>query len=328
MRRRQLMLLLSGASVSWPLAARAQQKRVPVIGFLSFTFGSGDPLPPVAQAFLAGLEETGHVAGRDVTIEYRWAESKPDRLPALAADLVGRKVDLIATEGGNPPVHAAKNATSTIPIVFTAADPVAEGLVASLARPGGNLTGISNFTTELTPKRLELLTELVPQARVIGFLVNPARSSAARIIEAVQAAAAIKSVQLVVVSAQDENEFDAAFTSLVRQQAGGLVVAPEPLFSLRREQIVALASRHALPAIYHSRAFVLAGGLMTYTIDFNALYRQAGVYAGRILKGERPADLPVQQPTKFELVINLKTAKALGLTVPQSMLMRADEVIE
>jgi len=325
---RRTFMVLVGAATGRPFAARAQQKRVPVIGFLSFTFGSGDPLPPVAQAFLAGLEETGHVAGRDVTIEYRWAESKPDRLPALAADLVGRKVDLIATEGGNPPVHAAKNATSTIPIVFTAADPVAEGLVASLARPGGNLTGISNFTTELTPKRLELLTELVPQARVIGFLVNPARSSAARIIEAVQAAAAIKSVQLVVVSAQDENEFDAAFTSLVRQQAGGLVVAPEPLFSLRREQIVALASRHALPAIYHSRAFVLAGGLMTYTIDFNALYRQAGVYAGRILKGERPADLPVQQPTKFELVINLKTAKALGLTVPQSMLMRADEVIE
>ena len=326
---RRTFMVLVGAATGRPFAARAQQKRVPVIGFLSFTFGLGDPLPPVAQAFLAGLEETGYVAGRDVTIEYRWAESKPDRLPALAADLVGRKVDLIATEGGNPPVHAAKNATSTIPIVFTAADPVGDGLVTSLARPSGNLTGISNFTVELMPKRLELLTELVPQARVIGYLAaNPARSGTARIIEAVQAAAAIKSVQLVVVSAQDENEFDAAFTSLVRQQAGGLVVAPEPLFSLRREQIVALASRHALPAIYHSRAFVLAGGLMTYTFDFNALYRQAGVYAGRILKGERPADLPVQQPTKFELVINLKTAKALGLTVPQSLLQRADEVIE
>jgi putative ABC transport system substrate-binding protein len=326
---RRTFMALAGAAAGYPLAARAQQKRLPVIGFLGFTFGAGDPLPRVVQEFLAGLEDTGHVAGRDVTIEYRWAESRPDRLPALAADLVGRKVDLIATEGGNPPVHAAKNATSNIPIVFTAGDPVGDGLVASLARPSGNLTGFSNFTAELTPKRLELLTELVPQARVIGYLVvNPARSGTARLIEAMQGAAATKGVQLAVVNAGNESEIDAAFASLVRRQAGGLVVAPEAMFSLRRDQIVALTSRHVLPATYHTRAFVLAGGLMSYAADIYALYRQAGVYAGRILKGERPADLPVQQPTKFELVINLKTAKALGLTVPQTLLARADEVIE
>jgi putative ABC transport system substrate-binding protein len=327
MDRRSFMVLV-GATAGVPFAARAQQKRVPAIGFFGFTFGSGDPLPPVVQAFLAGLEEAGYVAGRDVTIEYRWAESRSDRLPALAADLVARKVDLIATEGGNPPIHAAKNATSSIPIVFTSDDPVAEGLVASLARPGGNLTGISNFTSELTPKRLELLIELVPQARVIGFLVNPARSSTARVIETMQAAAAIKGVQLAVVNAEDESEIDAAFASFLRRQIGGLVVAAEPMFSLKREQIVALSSRHALPAIYHSRAFVRAGGLIGYTVDFDAIYHQAGVYAGRVLKGERPADLPVQQPTKFELVINLKTAKTLGLTVPQALLASAGEVIE
>ena len=201
--------------------------------------------------------------------------------------------------------------------------------MASLARPGGNLTGISNFSSELTPKRLELLTELVPQARVIGFLVvNPARPSIARVIEAVQAAAAIKGVQLAVVNAGNESEIDAAFAFLVRRQAGGLVVAPEAMFSLRRDQFAALTSHHALPATYHTRAFVLAGGLMSYAADSNAVYRQAGVYAGRILKGERPADLPVKQPTKVELVINLKTAKALGITVPPALLARADEVIE
>ena len=212
---------------------------------------------------------------------------------------------------------------------ITASDPVEDHLVASLARPGGNLTGINNFTGELTPKRLDLLTDLVPQAKVIGFLVrNPARSSAARIIKAVQGAAAIKGVQLAVVNAENENEIDEAFASLVRQQAGGLVVAPEAMFSTRRDQFAAFASRHALPATYHSRAFVLGGGLMSYAADSYAVYRQAGVYAGRVLKGERPADLPVQQPTKIDLVINLKTAKALGLSVPQSLLARADEVIE
>ena len=250
-------------------------------------------------------------------------------MPALAADLVSRKVDLIATEGGNPPVHAAKNATSEIPIVFNAADPVGDGLVASLARPSGNLTGINNFSAELTPKRLELLTELVPQARVIGYLVvNPARSATARLIEAMEGAAAIKGVQLAVVNAGNESEIDAAFASLAGRQAGGLVVAPDAMFSFRRDQFAALASRHSLPAIYHSRAFVLAGGLMSYAADIYALYRQAGIYAGRILKGEKPADLPVQHPAKIALIINLKTAQALGLAVPHSLLQRVDEVIE
>ena len=289
---------------------------------------SGRPIPSVVQAFLAGLEETGHVAGRNVTIEYRWAASRDDRLPALAADLVGRKVDLIATEGGNAPVRAAKNATSEIPIVFTASDPVGAGLVASLARPGGNVTGIDNFTLELTPKRLELLSKLIPQAKVIGLLVNPATSSSARLIEAVQGAAAIKGLQLAIVNAGNESEIDAAFASLVSRKAGGLVVAPDAMFSHRRDQLAALTSRHALPAVYHTRGLVEAGGLMSYAANFITLYRQAGIYAGRILKGERPADLPVQQPTKFELLINLKTAKALGLTVPQTLLARADEVIE
>jgi putative tryptophan/tyrosine transport system substrate-binding protein len=325
MRRRALIALLGGAALACPLPLRAQ-KAMPVIGFLGT--GPGDPFPAVGRAFLTGLEETGYVAGRNVTIEYRWAASRNDRLPALVADLVGRKVDLIATEGGNAPVHAAKNATSEIPIVFTAADPVGAGLVASLARPGGNLTGISNFTLELTPKRLELLSELVPQAKVIGLLVNPATTSSAALIEAVQGAAAIKGLQLAVVNAENENEIDAAFASLVRGQAGGLVAAPDAMFSHRRDQLAALTSRHALPSTYHQRGLVEAGGLMSYSADFPAMYRQAGIYAGRILKGERPADLPVQQPTQFALVINLKTAKALGITVPPSLLARVDEVIE
>jgi len=247
----------------------------------------------------------------------------------LAADLVGRKVDLIATEGGTVTAHAAKNATSQIPIVFTgSSDPVGDGLVTSIARPGGNLTGISSFTQELTPKRLELLCELVPQATMIGLLVHPARSTTARFIETVQQAATIKGLQLMVVNAGNESEIDAAFASLASRQVGGLVVAPDAMFGLYRDQIAALASRYGLPAIYHTRAFVVAGGLSSYGPDFYVLYRLAGIYAGRILKGERPADLPVQQPTKFELVINLKTAQALGLTVPQSILARADEVIE
>jgi ABC-type uncharacterized transport system substrate-binding protein len=326
MRRRDLLALVAGVTTLRPLAARAQQKAIPVIGFLSN--GSDDLIQHVVRAFLAGLEETGHVAGRNVTIEYRWAESRYDRLPALAADLVRRKVDLIATEGGNVTAQAAKNATSEIPIVFTGSDPVEDHLVASLARPGGNLTGISSITRELTAKRLELLSELVPQAKVIGLLVNPAEAHPERVVEAVQRAAAIRGLQLAVVNAGNESEIDAAFASLVRAQVGGLVVAGAAVFSHRRNQLVALTSRHALPATYHHRRFVPAGGLMSYAADFDVLYRQAGIYAGRILKGEKPADLPVQQAAKIDLVINLKTAKALGLTVPQSLLARADEVIE
>jgi putative ABC transport system substrate-binding protein len=261
--------------------------------------------------------------------ESRWAEYQYDRLPALAADLVSRKVDLIITLNGTPSALAAKGATSTIPIVFTeVGDPVGIGLVPSLARPGGNVTGTSNIATELIAKMFELLSDLIPRAGVIAVLVNPNSTNAEGVIRYAQETARARGVQLPVLKAGTEDEVEAAFASLVQLQAGGLVVDPDGLFYGRREQIVALASRHAIPAIYAHSIFVRAGGLIGYGIDEATVNRAAGIYAGRILKGEKPADLPVQQPTKFELVINLKTAKALGLTVPQSILARADEVIE
>jgi putative ABC transport system substrate-binding protein len=272
------------------------------------------------------LSETGWVEGQNAAMEYRWAEGSYDRLPALAADLVGRKVDVIATTGNGAP--AAKNATSTIPIVSLVGDPVATGLYASLARPGGNLTGVSPLTAELMPKRLELLSELVPQAGVIALLVNPNNAGAERIISDVQEAARAKRVQLQILKAGTESEINAAFGSLVQLRAGALVVATDPFLNSRREQLVALASRHAVPAIYALREYAAAGGLISYGTSFTAAYRQLGTYAGKILKGAKPADLPVQQPTTFELVINLKTAEALGLTVPPSILARTDEVIE
>src|SRR5437016_4869098 len=313
-------------SVAWTLAARAQQKATPVIGFL----GSGLPRPfaPQVAAFRQGLSDTGYVEGQNLAIEYRWAEGSYDRLPALAADLVGRKVDLIVTSGGPASALAAKSATSTIPIVFSAGDPVADGLVASLAQPGGNLTGFSGIFVELHPKRLELLSELVPQTRVIALLVNPNSPQSERVIRDVQEAARAKGVQLPILKAGSESEIDAAFASLVQLHAGGLVVGGDALFNSRREQLVALASRHAVPVIYQGREFVATGGLISYGVSLTAAYREVGIYASKILKGAKPADLPVQQPTKFELVINLKTAKALGLTVPQTLLARADEVIE
>jgi putative ABC transport system substrate-binding protein len=326
MRRRDLITFLAGGITTWPLAAHAQQKAMPVIGFLSSL--SPGPSAPFTAAFLEGLSETGYVDGKNVAIEYRWAEENYDRLPALAADLVGHKVDVIVTVGGGVVALAAKNATSTIPIVFSGGDPVALGLVASFARPGGNLTGFSILTGELSPKRLALLSELVPQAKVIALLVNPNSPIAKRIIGDVQEAARTKGVQLSVLNASTEGEIAAAFAALVQLQAGALVVGNDPFFNNRREHLVALASRHAVPAIYEWREFAVAGGLISYGTSLTSIYRQHGGYTGKILKGAKPADLPVQQPTTFELVVNLKTAAALGLTVPQSLLARADEVIE
>jgi putative tryptophan/tyrosine transport system substrate-binding protein len=327
MKRRELMLLLGGATIAWPLVARAQQQAMPVIGFLSDL--SPGPAAPTVAAFRQGLAEAGYVEGQNLTVEYRWAEARFDRLPGLATDLVERKVDLIATTVGSPSALAAKNATSTIPIVFSVGvDPVATGLVASLARPGGNLTGITSFAAELAPKRLELLFELVPKASVVALLVNPNNPNAERFVRDLQEAAHAKGVRLSILKAGTEGEIDAAFASLTQLRDGALVVGPDPLFISRRDQLVALASRHAVPAIYFRRDFIAAGGLISYAPSISAVHLQVGVYAGKILKGAKPADLPVQQPTKFELVINLKTANALGLTVPQSILARADEVIE
>jgi len=311
----------------WVSAVRAQQKAMPEIGWLS-TGSPGSALEPFIASFREGLAETGWVERQNVAIEYRRAEGQYDRLPALAADLVSRKVDLIVTSGGTPPALAAKNATSTIPIVFSAVgDPVGLGLVASLARPGGNLTGFSNISAELMPKRFELLTELVPQATVIALLVNPDNAGHGEGY-IMQEAARAKGIKLAVLKASTESEIDAAFATIQQLQAGGLLVAPDAFFSGRRAQFVALAAQHAVPAIYWNPVFVAAGGLVSYGTDTDALDRQVGVYAGRILKGAKPADLPVQQPTTFKLVVNLKTAKALRLIIPPSILARVDEVVE
>jgi putative ABC transport system substrate-binding protein len=326
MRRRELMLLLAGAmTVGRPL--RAQQKTMPVIGFLSAI--SPGPAAPFVAGVRQGLSEAGWVEGQNIAIEYRWAEGRYDRLSALAADLVGRKVDVILASGGDVSAFAAKSATSTIPIVFAiGGDPIEQGLVASLARPGGNLTGVSVLAIELNPKRFELLSELVPQAGVVGLLVNPNSPNAERVMRDVQEAARAKGVQLHILKCRTEGEIDVAFATLVQQHAGALVVAGDPLTFSRREQLAALAARHSLPVIYEAREFAEAGGLISYGTSRPAAWHQVGIYLGKILNGAKPADLPVQQSTKFELVVNLKTAKALGLTVPQSILARADEVIE
>jgi putative ABC transport system substrate-binding protein len=322
MNRRELVLLLGGA-ITAPRTLRAQQKAMPVIGFLNPT--SPRPLAPFVAAFRQGLSEAGYAEGQNVVIEYRWAAGHFDRLPALAADLVLRKVDVIASTGDIAPALAAKSATSTIPIVFLiGGDPVGIGLVVSLARPGGNLTGFTLLGGELTPKRLELLSELVPQAGVIVLLMHPDSPATGNVQEAARA----KGVQVHVLKADTESAIDAAFASLAPLHAGALLVGGAPFFDSRREQIVELASRHAVPAIYSAREFAAAGGLISYGTSRAAAYRQVGNYAGRILNGAKPADLPVQQPTTFEPVVNLSTAKELGLTIPPSILARADEVIE
>jgi putative ABC transport system substrate-binding protein len=326
MRRRELVLLLGSALI----VARppcAQQKAVPVIGFLHS--GRAEPVASAVAALRQGLTETGYVEGQNVAIEYYWAEGDYDRLPAMAAYLADRKVDLIVAGGGLPSALAAKNATSTIPIVFTSVgNPVSAGLVTGLARPGGNLTGFSVLAGDLAPKRLELLSELVPKAKLIALLVNPNNAASEPLIRDAGEAARAKGRQLHVLKAGSEGEIDAAFPSLVEMHADGLVVAAEPFFYGRREQLVALAARYAVPAIYELREYAVVGGLISYGPSLTGIYRQAGVYAAKILNGAKPADLPVQQPTKFELVINMKTAKALGLTVPQTISARADEVIE
>jgi len=325
--RRRVLLASAAVAVLSPSAVRAQQKAMPVIGYLSG--GSPGFYAPYVAAFRRGLDDTGYVEGQNLAIEYRWAENRYDRLPALAADLVGRRVDVIIASGGALASRAAKGASQTIPIVFTSGgDPVADGLVASLARPGGNLTGVSFLAVELNPKRLELLRELVPQAGVFALLVNPNNANTERVIRDVQEAAPSNRVQVHILKASSESEIDTAFASLVQGRAGALIVANDPFIDSRSEQLVALAARHAVPAIHPFREFAMAGGLISFGPSLTAVYRQAGIYAGRILKGAKPADLPVVQPATFELVINLKTAKALGVIVPPTLLARADEVIE
>jgi putative ABC transport system substrate-binding protein len=329
MRRRDFITLLGGAATvsAWPLGAQAQQPAMPVIGLL-------DPRPPDNNAFFVrgfrqGLKEMGYVEGENVAIEYRWAENQMDRLPDLAADLVRRRVAVIAASGGFASVSAAKSETTTIPIVFAISeDPVRLGLVASLARPGGNLTGINFFSAELVAKRLELLREMVPAAARLAVLVNPAGPTPEITLRDVEPAARATGLQIQVVRASTSREIDAVFATFVRERPDILFVGTDPFFSNRRVQLVHLATRHAIPATYPGRQFPDIGGLMSYGSDLADAYRQVGAYAGRILKGAKPADLPVVQASKFELVINLQTARIIGLTVPASLLARADEVIE
>jgi len=325
MRRRDALAILGGAAV-WPVTSRAQLAEMPVVGFLRST--PSEPFTHLVVAFREGLKETGFVEGQNVAIDYRWADNRLDRLPDLAADLVQRQVAAIV--GNRHAVQAAKAATATIPIVFVLADdPVQSGFVASLSRPGGNITGVTFFAGgSLDVKRLELLQELIPKGAVLAVLLDPNYPESKGALPNVQAAARAFGQQIVVLTAASEDELDAAFTRAVRTGAEAMLVSGSPFFTSQRRALVALAARHAVPAIYDQRDFVELGGLISYGASISGAYRLAGLYVGRILKGSKPADLPVQQPTKFELVINLKTAQGLGLGVPDSLLARADEVIE
>jgi len=326
-RRREFITLLGGAAAAWPLAARAQQPALPVVGFLNAA--SSQSYAQQLSAFFKGLDETGYVDGHNVAIEYRWAEGQNDRLPTMAADLVRRQVTVIAATS-TPAALAAKAATTTIPIVFeTGSDPVQLGLVPNLNRPGGNVTGVTQRNAEVAPKRLELLHELLPAARVMALLVNPADPALAETTaKEVQAATHILGLELHVLNAGSEGDFEAVFAKLIELRAGGLVIGPDVFFVSWSEQLAALSLRHAVPTIFQGRKFAAAGGLLSYGSDIADSYRLAGNYTGRILKGDKPADLPVQLATEVELYINLKTAKALGITFPLTLLGRADEVIE
>jgi putative ABC transport system substrate-binding protein len=328
MRRREFIAAVGGAAAAWPLSARAQQSAIPVIGLLETS--SPEPTAHLLAAFHKGLSETGFVEGRNLKVEYRFAEGQLDRLPALAAELVRGQVAVIVTPGSSPATRAAKAATSTIPIVFSVgADPIQMGLVASLSRPGGNLTGFSEMNTEVGPKRFELLHEVQPRAKRFGVLVNPRNPITEFVVREAQAAAAtVGSQQIEVLAASTDRDIDAIFASPLQMRVDALVVTPDPIFMQNRDQVTALLARQAVPAIYWDPIFPKTGGLMSYGSTVPESYRHVGAYVGRILKGEKPADLPVQQPTKFELVINLTAAKALGLTIPETLLATADEVIQ